>query len=327
MDIKFSIIIPTHNRPKLLKENLLSILRQSYKNFEAIVVDDNSSNDNKNKNKQVINNLNDDRIKYFYLKQNVLARKARNYGIKKSSGNWLLYLDDDNLLLDNALEIFVKNINTFNNIKVFTTRYKFYENNKWYEEGNDLSLLKNPFNLWNIDTCCILHHRDCIKKCDVWNENYIVLDDFEFVIRYYLAYQNNYKFINYVCIQKEPDTYASSRIFINDKLECFKRFYYDYNRKYGYELMKMLIISDDANCLNDILPHLFSFFYINIQNKLKKDDLKKYDVVYQYKNGSLLNNINNFCEGHNNVPLNFSYKNNNEWIYIKKNKFVDNYDI
>ena len=50
MDIKFSIIIPTHNRPDKLRTNLLSIINQSYKNFEAIVVDDNSSDDNKVKN-------------------------------------------------------------------------------------------------------------------------------------------------------------------------------------------------------------------------------------------------------------------------------------
>ena len=321
MDIKFSIIIPTHNRPDKLRTNLLSIINQSYKNLEAIVVDDNSSDDNKVKNERIINNLNDNRIKYFYLNKNIFARKVRNYGIEQSSGNWFLYLDDDNFLLDNVLEIFVKNINTFNNVKVFTTKYKFYENDEWYEEGNDLSLLKNPFNLWNIDTCCILHHYDCIKKCGTWNENYIVLDDFEFIIRYYLAYHNNYKFINYICVQKEPDTYVNSKISINDKLKCFERFYCDYNKKYGYELMKMLIISDDRNCLNYILPHLFSFFCISIQNKLKKDDLKKYDVVYQYKNGTLLSNIDNFCEGHNNIPLSCSYKNDDEWIYVKKNKF------
>ena len=62
-------------------------------------------------------------------------------------------------------------------------------------------------------------------------------------------------------------------------------------------------------------------FCISIQNKLKKDDLKKYDVVYQYKNGTLLSNIDNFCEGHNNIPLSCSYKNDDEWIYVKKNKF------
>ena len=80
---KISIIIPTYNRAKLILYILKSILNQSYRNIETIIVDDNSSDNTKEK----LNMINDTRIRYIKLRKNRGACFARNIGIKKLQVN------------------------------------------------------------------------------------------------------------------------------------------------------------------------------------------------------------------------------------------------
>ncbi len=90
-----SVIIPTYNRKNLLKNCLISVLNQDYKNFEVIIVDD-GSNDGTNKLiydfKKIYNN-----IKYFNQK-NAGPGAARNNGIKNAKGSIIAFTDDDCLV-------------------------------------------------------------------------------------------------------------------------------------------------------------------------------------------------------------------------------------
>ncbi len=86
----FSIIIPTYNRALILRETVLSVLSQSYKDFEIIVVDDGSTDNTK----QTIEELNNNQIKYFY-KKNEERSIARNYGADNANGEYLIFLDSD----------------------------------------------------------------------------------------------------------------------------------------------------------------------------------------------------------------------------------------
>ena len=88
---KVSVIIPTKNRSHLLKKAISSVLKQTYKNLECIVVDDNSAD----KTKKIVNNIDDRRLSYFCHKTNKLSSGARNTGFKHSSGQYIAYLDDD----------------------------------------------------------------------------------------------------------------------------------------------------------------------------------------------------------------------------------------
>jgi glycosyltransferase involved in cell wall biosynthesis len=90
-----SVIIPTFNRSLYLEQAVMSVLRQTYKNLECIVVDDGST-DNTH---EIINKLGsrDSRIKYFY-KENGGVSSARNFGINKSKGEWIQFLDSDDWL-------------------------------------------------------------------------------------------------------------------------------------------------------------------------------------------------------------------------------------
>jgi len=90
-----SIIIPTKNRIKYLKQCLNSLLKQSYKGkFEIIIIDDGSTEIYSKKYKRIIKNTNSSKIKY--IRQNCLGPGiARNNGVKHSKGNIIVFMDDD----------------------------------------------------------------------------------------------------------------------------------------------------------------------------------------------------------------------------------------
>jgi glycosyltransferase involved in cell wall biosynthesis len=97
-----SVIIPNFNRGDLLQETLESLLQQDYQNWEAIVVDDGSNDDSeRNANKFVSK---DQRIRFFKRDRCPSgAPVCRNIGIRQSSGNYLIFLDSDDLLTPFAL--------------------------------------------------------------------------------------------------------------------------------------------------------------------------------------------------------------------------------
>jgi len=94
-----SIVTPTYNRPVLLKRTLSSLINQSYKNIEMIVVNDAGQDV-----QAVIDDLDDSRIKYFQNEKNVGLAATRNVALKKSTGLYLCLLDDDDIYLKYALE-------------------------------------------------------------------------------------------------------------------------------------------------------------------------------------------------------------------------------
>lgn len=106
----FSIIIPTYNRANSLDGTIQSILNQNYPHFEIIVVDDGSTDNTE----QVVSGLEDHRIKYFY-KKNEERAVARNFGIDQATGEYITFLDSDDLLyshfLDEALKVIQENGN------------------------------------------------------------------------------------------------------------------------------------------------------------------------------------------------------------------------
>ena len=126
-NIFFSIIIPTYNEANFLKKALDSILKQSFKNYEIIVID-NYSKDNTAK---IISNFKNKKIKYFKKKNFGVIAKSRNLGIKKAKGKWIALLDSDDSWFPQRLEIIKKFITKQINHKVFcTAEIILNENNK-----------------------------------------------------------------------------------------------------------------------------------------------------------------------------------------------------
>jgi glycosyltransferase involved in cell wall biosynthesis len=88
-----SVVIPTYNHARYLGRALQSVLDQTYKNWEAIVID-NHSTDN---TAELIASFADQRITYLKIHNNGVIAASRNAGIRAAKGEWLAFLDSDDL--------------------------------------------------------------------------------------------------------------------------------------------------------------------------------------------------------------------------------------
>ena len=97
-----SVIVPVYNVELYLAECINSILKQSFSNFELLLIDDGSTDHSSLICQEYV--LKDSRIKY-YKKSNGGLSDARNYGIKKSIGKYITFIDSDDYIDENYLKI------------------------------------------------------------------------------------------------------------------------------------------------------------------------------------------------------------------------------
>ena len=132
-----SIVIPAYNREDLISETLDSILVQSYKDWECLIVDDGSTDNTV----EVVNKYvqQDNRIKLYERPSTKLkgANACRNIGLKESQGAYIVFFDSDDLMTENHLEVKFNAIVKYNCDYVITkTQYFNHSNdgiNKYYQ--------------------------------------------------------------------------------------------------------------------------------------------------------------------------------------------------
>lgn len=98
---RISIIIPAYNCEGTIEKCILSVINQSFPDWELILINDGSTDSTREICKRYA-----DFVKiFFYSQQNAGVSSARNFGIKKATGEYLLFVDSDDYLLENALSI------------------------------------------------------------------------------------------------------------------------------------------------------------------------------------------------------------------------------
>ncbi|OGX15238.1 MAG: hypothetical protein A2166_00420 [Omnitrophica WOR_2 bacterium RBG_13_41_10] len=191
---KVSVIIPTYNRAHYICETIDSILAQTYRDYEIIVVDDGSTDDTR----KVLQKY-DGKVRYFYQK-NRGSSAARNFGISQSQGEYIAFLDDDDLWLPNKLdvqlEIIEKNLNL---AFVCSGSYVINEAgeniNVWKE--NKKSKLETFRRLYKgnfVLTLTVLMRRRCFYDVGEFDERLIVSQDYDLWLR--LAKKYKFQYIN-----------------------------------------------------------------------------------------------------------------------------------
>ncbi len=181
---RVSVIIPTYNRDALLKRAIKSVLNQTYKEFEIIVVDDGSTD----KTFDVVKKFEDKRIKYIRLKERHGASHARNIGIKLARGKYIAFLDSDDEWLPKKLE---KQINVLENSPpkvgvVYTGYWIIWDNKKFLGKIPKMrgyifedELLEDHIS----PTSCILLRKICIEKVGGFDEELPARQDYDLWIR------------------------------------------------------------------------------------------------------------------------------------------------
>ena len=95
-----SIIMPSWNTAKFIGETIQSVKNQTYTNWELLIVDD-CSTDNTD---EIVASFKDDRIRYFHNEKNSGAALTRNKALREAKGEWIAFLDSDDLWAPTKLE-------------------------------------------------------------------------------------------------------------------------------------------------------------------------------------------------------------------------------
>lgn|SRR5699024_2060459 len=182
-----SIILTTYKRkPEMVKRAIDSALNQTYRNLELIIVDDSPDSYELRKDvASMIYSISDNRLIYIKHKMNRGACVARNTGIEKSNGEYIMYFDDDDELLPD---------------KVFTSIEQFhsqeiglvYSQNYVIDQYNNKILKINPAHSGyvfdelikgNFVLAFPLIRRECFDKCGLFDEKMLSMQDYEMWLR------------------------------------------------------------------------------------------------------------------------------------------------
>lgn len=232
---KISIIIPTYNREKLIIQSLKNILNQTYHNFEAIVIDDGST-DNTEK---AIYKLKDKRIRYIKLRKNKGSCIARNIGIKKATGKYITFQDSDDLLhfdkLQKQLNNLIKHKSDFDFCK-FCIHYNSKFKKIFPEQKQEKNILnKNILNeLCNgnfITTQSILVKKSYIEKF-LFDPKFPRLQDYDLVLRIIPYIKISYTNEVLVDLYRQKDSISRS---LNKYKEAFRLLF---KKKYNIKCNK-----------------------------------------------------------------------------------------
>lgn len=132
-----SVVIPLYNKELSIKSTIQSVLHQTYRDFEIIVVNDGSTDNSSS----IVDSINDDRIRIInQTNQGVSA--ARNRGITEAQFEWVAFLDGDDLWKENHLEEVNKMMTVFPDEKVYATSFEYSDARKMFRHTRKKSIFK-----------------------------------------------------------------------------------------------------------------------------------------------------------------------------------------
>lgn len=228
-----SIIIPTYNRSDYLTDCLNSVVNQTYKHWECLVIDDGSSDDTDLVVKSFVNS--DSRIKFFKRTENYKPGGcgARNYGLDLSAGDYINWFDSDDVMLPEFLEFKIEILEPQLNMMI--TSHKVVDEQLNFIKLVDLEIQKTIFKdylLWKenfpVITHDILFKKDfLVKNSFRFNEDILRGQETELFRRIFLkTYPEDYKINSkpgFLYRQhagsKTGEDKAHDKKFIKDKIE------------------------------------------------------------------------------------------------------------
>ncbi len=220
---KVSIIIPCYNSAKTVEETFQSVINLEYNNWEAIIVNDGSPDNIEDIAKYWVNL--DSRFRY-YKKENGGLGTARNFGISKSSGQFILPLDSDNKIrrdfLSNAIPIFQVNPN----IGVVYGNAKYFGEKNGIWEVGDFDALKLASSNY-IDACALIR-KELYNEVGMYDVDFPFqgIEDWEFWIRV-LKSKYEFYYLEKICFDY--------RVLSNSMIRSFDQKMYRRNMIYFYK--------------------------------------------------------------------------------------------
>ena len=300
-ECKISIIIPVYNKEGYLDRCLQSVLSQSFKDYEAICVDDGSDDLSLNVLKEYA--YKHENLKIF-AKDNEGPGSARNYGLDKASGEYVLFLDADDWILEDTLEKLYDTATSNDSDLVLFNATEYYKDNVTKERtyhvhldddvdldsfsfdyNNNNNLVMNGYHI----VCTKLHRLDFIKEHDLRFSNSGEFEDVLFHIKSMIyakriSYNPNrfYQYDRTTEDSRQNNSIKTKRSFVLfDIFEEVSDFLIsvDLFEKLEINYYKF-VINESLNIYNSIEREYEKELFKKIKDKFTKMDLNK-EMIYR----------------------------------------------
>jgi len=260
-----SVIMNCHNGKKFLSSSIESVLNQSYKNWEIIFFDNNSSDNSK----EIFKSYKDKRLKYFKSSKLINLYAARNLALKKTKGKFITFLDTDDLWNKEKLKKQIKKIIKDKNLFLFSNYYILHNNKKRLHSKNILPsgyITSNLIKYYFIGILTVMIDKNLIKKTKLsFNKNYNIIGDFDFFIK--LSTKTKFSYLHDSVATYRKHSYNYSRKNVDLYIKELKYWCKKNKKTYSkYDLKSLLIEIKYLEVKYDI----FNFRYIDAIKKIIK---------------------------------------------------------
>ncbi len=235
MNPLFTIVIPTYNRGYVLWKAIQSVQKQIYPYWELLIVDDGSTDESK----RVVAEFQKDPRIHYYIQKKSGGSVARNYGLEKAKGDFVVYLDSDDQLYENYLAIVLDYFTKYpdkvfaipnynRKIELYDEKYKLVDFGR-VSSAQKVTISLVDFYYWNIFTTSsgIIHKRNIIKSVR-WDKNLKIFEDWDFIMQLGNNYPEGFLHIPYVLfeyVQKYGGDSLCSQVSYLDWADGFEAIY------------------------------------------------------------------------------------------------------
>lgn len=186
-----SVIIPVYNRNNSLKDAVESILLQTYKPSEIIIIDDGSFLPVEN----ILKNYKS-HVKIIRLESNQGVSSARNKGIIESKGDYIAFLDSDDIFLPEKIEYQI-NFMKENNYKISHTNEFWYRKDRWVNQVKTSQryggkILDKILDKCRVSPSSLIVKKEVFEKTGLFDSSLKVCEDYDISLRFGLFYEIGY---------------------------------------------------------------------------------------------------------------------------------------
>ncbi len=268
--VNVSIIIPCHNEEKYLKGCIDSILAQSYKDFELIMIDDGS----KDRSGKIIKGYKDKRIKYIRNEKSMNGARARNKGIDMAKGKFLFFTDADCIVnkdwVKSGMECFSKN-------KCLGVEGRLYYVSKDYTTtlSDQLTIDTSIKGHWMAGN--VAYTKEILEEMGMFNPEYVFMQDRELALR--IKQHGEILYCKDMIVTHLEKKWSYKGFWNKTRRIIYKIMLYKRFGREGFGVVKFNIV----NPMNLVKMIIFPLAFVGpiIKGELKSwDDWKLYPLVY-----------------------------------------------
>lgn len=260
---KVSIIIPTYNRANTIKRAIDSVLRQTYNDFELLVVDDGSTDDTP----QIVGSYEDSRVRYFRTGERHGANHARNVGIKNAGGEYIAFQDSDDFWLEDKLE---KQMHIFEKdpqVDVVWCRYvrlmisgaKRVEPKGMFIKDRMQTETEKVLAAGNvIGTPTMIVRKKCFEQVGAFDETIQRFQDWELCIRFIQKFQ--FYFMDEILVEAYESEHGitNANSMMASLLSIVKKhaLFFEANGSIEKHIARLIELAAEEKCLEDLLESI-----------------------------------------------------------------------